>query len=380
MSYITPGSNNAFAPLDSVSSVGGYAEGVGAMQPLQSNSQPYAVIGGYAFLVLTNSFSVTATVTTPPTEGAALTLTGVYEISAFSGARLAAALPPLSLTATGTVAAVGRLQAALPSLELDASVSVGGVASAELVLAGTFAVESYSGARAELSTQLNGYVVSSSGLTGATASAVLGLLDRLVVTASVTAEGLATAVLILPALQAAPQGQAWLVAPSLTVTASGGPIVSVTYEAYAINLTTGAVTHYTNYPFDNIVRFGANYYAVSPTGIFKLGGSLDLTAPIAAHIKTFSTTFSDRKMKRLPYVYSSGRSDGGVTVGVTADEGATYEYTSQWGAVAGSTNHRTVVGKGIRGVYYALDIKNIDGSSLAIDGIDAIVESTERAI
>jgi hypothetical protein len=162
--------------------------------------------------------------------------------------------------------------------------------------------------------------------------------------------------------------------------ASGGEVVSVTYEAYAINLTTGAVSHYTNYPFDNMLRFGSSYYGIGATGIYLLGGDLDLAVPIDAHIKTFATKLGIQNQKRVPYVYSSGRSDGGVIVGVTADEGETYEYESDWGEVAGSTNHRIVVGKGVKGVYYSFDVKNVNGGSLELDEISVHVAPTQRAV
>ena len=140
------------------------------------------------------------------------------------------------------------------------------------------------------------------------------------------------------------------------------------------------VTHYTNYPFDNILRFGNKFYGVASTGLFEIGGALDVTTPIDAHIKTFATKLGSGQMKRVPYVYSSGRSDGGIRVGITPDEGDTYEYESDWGEIPGSTNHRTQIGKGVRGVYYSFDISNIDGSSLELDSITAEPAVSQRGI
>ena len=77
---------------------------------------------------------------------------------------------------------------------------------------------------------------------------------------------------------------------------------------------------------------------------------------------------------------SSGRSDGGIRVGITPDEGDTYEYESDWGEIPGSTNHRTQIGKGVRGVYYSFDISNIDGSSLELDSITAEPAVSQRGI
>jgi len=330
-----------------------------------------------ANLTLLGSFVIESQVSSF-VNGVEVTLPAITS-EAYSGGRVGVSLSPLTGSSTGT--SIGWITASmtLPSLTASATGTTGSVGFAALTLSGAFSLSAYSGAQTVLAIAPYGYVISSAGTSGSVGGAEL-TLPALQGAAIVTAEGHGSANLTLPALQMAPAGQAWLTLPALTMHAVGHEVVTVTYEAYAINLTTGAVTHYTNYPFDNILRFGAKYYGIAPTGIFEIGGSTDLTAQIDAHIKTFATKFGSDKMKRVPYVYSSGRSGGGVVVGVTADEGTTYEYESDWGEVLGSTNHRTQVGKGIRGVYYAFDVKNVNGGSLELDGIDVRVEKTERAI
>ena len=154
----------------------------------------------------------------------------------------------------------------------------------------------------------------------------------------------------------------------------------MTYEAYAVNLATSAVTHYTNFPFDNILRFGNKFYGVKSDGLFEITGDVDLAAQIAAHVKTFQTDFGSKNFKRVPYIYASCRASNGVTIGLTPDEGTTYSYASKWGTVAQNTNHRVTPGKGIRGVYYSIDVSNVDGGSLELDTLSVTVAPTQRGV
>lgn len=337
-------------------------------------------IVGYsrASLTLGSSCSLYARGGEDPLSTAELTFPALSGV-AYGGATATNALPALTLTASGTVQATGRVNATLPMLTLSASGNVGGLGAANLSLVESYALSARTGA--QMRGGLTGaYSVNGTGNTGAIGQARLTLLNAYVLTARATGEGHGRAEMTLPALGKAPGGSAWLVGPHLSLQAVAHEVVAVSYEAYAINLTTGAVTHYTNYPFDTILRFGQDFFGVASTGLYRIGGSLDVNQAIDAHVKTFQTKFGSTKMKRVPYVYSSGRSDGGVRVGVTADEGTTYDYESQWGEVTGATNHRTKVGNGLRGMYYSFDISNIDGSSLELDSLDVVVAQSERAI
>lgn len=296
--------------------------------------------------------------------------------SIFGGGAVAGTLPSLQASLSGDVPLLVVIAGTLPALQASIDVTTG----ADAQIAGTLPALTgsiYGGAA--LAGTLPSLTASFSTFVG-TNAAIAGTLPVLTASVAITSETHGQIAGTLPALTAAPPGAMWVTLPALTAYISASADVTVTYEAYAINLATGAVTHYTNYPFDNILRFGDKYYGVAPTGLFEIGGSLDLTTAIDARVKTFSTQLGSSKMKRVPYVYSSGRSDGGVSVGVIADEGTTYSYESDWGEVAGSTNHRTQVGKGIRGVYYAFDVSNISGSSLELDSLDVSLEATERAI
>lgn len=332
---------------------------------------------GTAALILAGRYSLESTVTGQALAGADLTGTKLA-LEAFGGATATIALPTLLLSATGEVQVTGRLTATLPALTLIASGTAGGTAQATLSLSEDYPLTALGGGQMRGSLT-SAYMLVGGGTSGGIASAVM-TLPALQIDAHAVTESVGRAEITLPALTTAPSGQAWLVGPRLSLHAVAHEVVAVSYEAYAINLTTGVVTHYTNYPFDNILRFGNKFYGVASTGLFEIGGALDVTTTIDAHIKTFATKLGSGQMKRVPYIYSSGRSDGGALVGITPDEGETYEYESDWGEIPGSTNHRTQIGKGVRGVYYSFDISNIDGSSLELDSITAEPAVSQRGI
>lgn len=290
------------------------------------------------------------------------------------GGEIASPVPAMSIALDIPVVMRGALVSPVPTLA--GSTTVGGVVegattSPAPALSGCF------GGGGEFTSPAP--VLSGAGTTGGLMSGVL-LLPAPTLAGNVTEEAVMRGGLVSPSPIMAPTGCGWLVSPSAVIHAVMREVIAVTYEAYAINLTTGAVTHYTNYPFDNILRFGDKFYGVSSDGLFEIGGDLDLALPIQGHIKTFQTTFGSRDKKRLPAVYISGRSDSGLTIGVTVDEGVTREYPARWGKVAGSTNHRVAPGKKVLGVYYSFDVKNVNGGSLELDTISVEVAHTTRAI
>lgn len=300
--------------------------------------------------------------------------------TAYSGATFAGTLPTVQFAGTATFPNIGRVQAALPALQLASHARVGGVAGAALTLSSGLILRANGGGNSFLALAAGGYSVSASGKTGGVARAELQYAGTYLLRASGDTQNTGTARMQLPALQMAPTGHAWLVGPSLTAYAVAGEVVATTYEAYAINLTTGAVTRYINYPFDNIVRLGDAFFGITATGIYRIGGDLDALAPIAAEFETFPTDFREKNFKRIPYAYLSGRAENGITLSVCADEGESFAYESDFGETGTATNHRVTVGKGIRGVYYSLRVANADGGSMEIDELSVQVGSTQRGV
>lgn len=336
-------------------------------------------IGGSGVMVA--SYAGTYSVTASGTEGVLNGLNAdlpAVSFAAYGGGTAKLTAPTLTSSISATFVSIGSLNATLPASTLVANGKVGGAAAAYLQHGGLYTLNANSGGQFTGSI-LTKYAVTSSGKVGAVGKATTTIQLSYTLNASGRTEAYGKLTASLPALMTAPSGKAWLVAPSLSLYAVGGEVVTATYEAYAINLNSGAVTHYTNYPFDNILRLENSYYGINSTGVYKIGGALDITTPIIPRVKTFLTKFGTSALKRIPYVYTSGRSDGGVTVGVSADEGPVFEYASDWGVQPEATNHRTIVGKNIRGSYYSFEVST-DGGTLELDDIHVHVAQSERTL
>jgi len=324
-------------------------------------------------LTITTAFSIRGEGTELPIEGLVADLPALTMVGAFGGQGLIDA-PAVTLSATGVFMPVLRGDVVLPSLQLEATGSTGGVGSAELHLTGRYGVSLLSGAQADLVGP--GLDITAGGSTGGVAVANLAVLGRYALEAGGDVHERVVWEITGPSLQPAPSGQAWLVAPSLTLVAHGEEVVVVSREAYAINLATGAVTEYKNFAFENVLRFGDRFFGVQNDGIYELTGDTDNGEPIIAKVRTFYTDFGKTNIKRVPFVYVVGETGTDLQIGFTADKGVEYEYPVGLVSTQGVQTGRARAGLGVKGTYYNFSITNTEGQAFQIDRLEAIVDST----
>lgn len=286
--------------------------------------------------------------------------------------------PRLALSSSGTVPSVARADKALPALTMVSSGTVSEVAGLSVDLPSGFQILAYTGGIAKLTTK-GGYALNGDATAIERAEALLVGPGFFGFKASGRRESVARAALAGPALTPAPSGHAWLVAPHLTMVASGHAQIAVTYESYAINLATGAVTHYVDFPFDQVLRFGTRHFGVRPDGIYELTGDTDDGAPIAATVKTFQTDFEVTNYKRVPYVYLFGRFGGAMTVGAQANEGPEYSFPAPAIHGAGVQAVRAKIAQGLKGNTWSFTFSNADGASFDIERAEALITTTSKA-
>ena len=119
------------------------------------------------------------------------------------------------------------------------------------------------------------------------------------------------------------------------MTATGHAVVAATYEAYAINLNhkprpgvvpVDEMTHYTNFPFDRIVRYKNSYFGVAADGLYLLEGTTDHAEPTPTPIpwlwKTGLTDFRTPQKKTVESMYFGGRLGPAASVSLHAGDGA----------------------------------------------------------
>ncbi len=310
------------------------------------------------------------------------------------GASAAPSMPSGVLAITGTVANFGAAALTAPSATTlaRATVTAGGRTSAFFGINNFLAAAvGYSGA--VISATIGSSTVAASGTADSTGAAALRL-PLFDIIASGTANGLSSANLLMPAplLGGNYSAVAWLMSPSAQLVAIGSAVVVATYEAYSINLTsspgrgkstivqnpTPEVTHYTNFPFTQIVRYKNSYYGVAADGLYLLEGTTDNGTAIPWAWKTCLTDDNSPQLKSIPAATFGGRMGPAATVTLYVGESGSdaYSYTTPRGAAA--QNYRETFGKGIKTRYYAIGANGT--GDVTLDDLDLEVHNLSRRI
>lgn len=375
--------------MRSISSDHNYVYSEAEMLPLRTVSGKFRPIFGWAQMTLARAFSLDGIATAHPANGTAANLPKPT-LAAYGGATGHMTGPSPTLSITATFAVVGRAALSMPKATLQAAGIVGGLATAELHTTGAWAVQGYGGAVASL-TLNDGFVITATGRRGGLGRAEL-TLPLFELTATGTVNGLQGADAVLEALRPGPFGRAQLTLRGFELVAMGSATVTAAHEAYAVNLKAPtprpgrdpqvdhAVTHFTQYPFDRIVRYGEHYYGVGPTGIYLLEGLTDAGAATAWRMRTALDSMGTLALKRPISVYINARMEEGADVVVVAGEEGENEYLCQMQRGAASQNHRVLVGKGVRSTHYGLELGDPAGGDALINSIDFKVDELKRSV
>jgi hypothetical protein len=254
-------------------------------------------LSGYSFAAysgavveetLENSYSLfsygNTNVGTP--NGVDATLSG-YSFEALCGGAAALEVSLPTFAATGTPEQIGEAELRLSGYTFSAAATVSAGGGVVRTYTGQYSLSSFGGAQARGT--LPRATVAVSG-TASGRGQVDTSLPRLTLVASGYGDNLGQVVGVLPTLAPTPNGRVIAVLPRAMFVATGGS-QSVVYEAYSITLNSGKegleayTTHYTQYPFDRIVRFGGKYYGVAADGLFELNGdTYDEAACVDVHV------------------------------------------------------------------------------------------------
>lgn len=357
-----------------------YAEVRATMAPMASISGDDLLTGAFALLAMPSGFTLHASLI--PLQPTSLKASIGFSFRGYCGAVARLTMPSPSLVAAGTITNVARAQLTMPMPMLTASVLAGNVARARLVLPG-YALFAYCGSSARLALE-GEFSLTASGLSGGVMRAKLAM-PQFVVTAHATQENFGRARLVMPMLIVVPSARANLTLPMPLLTASIKTMVAAEYEAYAINLKPGAetpnqVTHYTDFPFNQIVRFNNAYYGVAADGLYLLEGDTDAGAPIAWNWQSALSDFESRHFKRAVSAYIGGRLGDETELRVIVGEQSESDYA--YAAVRGSNaqTYRSKFGRGLKSRYYAIGMQDQNGSAVEIDTIELEIEELTRSI
>jgi len=140
-----------------------------------------------------------------------------------------------------------------------------------------------------------------------------------------------------------------------------------------MNTLTGAVSEYTRFGFHSITPT----HAGSTTGLFTLGGNLDVDLPIVSVATTPKTLLSASLKKFIDMVWFSIKGTGTSTMTVIG-ESTSNAYTFPIRAASVS---RSKPGRGIRENYLGFSYSNTDGADFQLDRVEVeVVPSKSRRV
>lgn len=291
--------------------------------------------------------------------------------------KLTAPRPQLDASATVTRLAGIDLSAPRPVMSATGRASETGSAN---LIAPMASVKVYGGGLVSVTGPMG--TVQATGTTGSIGGASVSC-PLFELTADGHTENYGSANLIAPSPKLGATIQAYLIAPIGKLTAVGSAVVTVTYEAYAVNLNhaadaPSAVTRYTNFPFTHVVRYQNSYYGANSTGLYLLEGTTDEATPIPWSFKTGITDFDDAKQKTVAAAYFGGSMPPATTVTLFEGDkvGVPYAQTTPRGASL--QNYRETFARGVKGRYYALGLSGT--GDIELDDLDFEIKQLTRRI
>lgn len=350
------GSADVTLPMFTGESFGGaYSEMTLPMLQMKSS-------GGASAEVLLPMFGIRATGHDATGERVANVVLPMFQIETRGGAVAQMNLPMFNIEATGTVPVTIEARVMLPMFDIEASGTTTTVGSARVTLP-MFTGRGVAGGNASVDIPM--FAIESGGTTGiiGQASVILPMFD---IDARGTAGVVITAHVVLPMIETVRPSSAHVTLPMFGIVAIGHATVTMTYEAYSMNLKPSnkagihEVTHWTNIPFDGIVRHGTKYYGWGPQGLHLIGGALDGATPIPWAWHTAITDFGTSQRKFLRELVLSGRIGPSAVASVSVGERAdtTYSYSTPRGQLA--QNYRVKTGRGLKDAYYKFGLSGTD--------------------
>lgn len=281
-----------------------------------------------------------------------------FTLAAIGGGLARMAIDAFTLEATGTVTNIGHGALALDDFTLEASGTVTFMGIGLAVKLAPFTFLGYGGGAADL--VLDAFTLDSAGTSGTVGNADLhlGAFTLEATGFQVNYGGLDVTI---GDFISGPYGHGSMELDAFTLVATGYAQVTVTYEAYAVNLKPAEnmphqVTTYTNYPFNQFIRHGNTWYGVADDGLYPIGGTTDYAATpakIAWQWHTASTDFGSRQKKQVRETFLHGRLSDTVNARVSVGEGAQQTYAALIVRGAGGQAHRIKYGKGLKGEYWS---------------------------
>jgi hypothetical protein len=177
------------------------------------------------------------------------------------------------------------------------------------------------------------------------------------------------------------QGDAIELAP-VEVDASYTDGTALTYQGLSTNAFVLAHSEYTNSAFDGLGRLGTNTYAAMSDGLYRLDGEDDAGVPIEAYFLTGYEDFGNEAMKTQRVAYLGCSSDGPLELMARVDKRSddlhTYSVERPHDDAEGEAAVRIKLGRGLKGRYWQVGLRNCDGADFRIERLGLGVNTSTR--
>lgn len=299
------------------------------------------------------------------------------------GAVAKAKLPKIKAGGALTVTTVMRAELTLPAFGVAFQMSVGPAGQAKLRLP---AIRASGAMGAVAKAGLPPFRARGAMTVGAAGEARLRL-PRIRAKGTLTIGAVLSGTVVLPAIRTARSGMVLRIRlPAMRMVHRAAASGMAAGEAYSMNVRTdiadagggNELTHYTDFPISQVVRFNGRHYGLSPLGLFCMEGDTDDGAPIKWEVQTGVTDFGAREIKHVPSVYVGGRLGPGAAFTVHEGEkrDASYRYSTPRGQAA--QNYRQHFGKGLRARYYSFTLTG--ESEFELDGLHFELAASKRRL
>lgn len=145
---------------------------------------------------------------------------------------------------------------------------------------------------------------------------------------------------------------------------------------WAVNVTNGAVTEYTNFKFNSMVQMGRKYIAASDEGLFELDGDDDAGEDIIARMKSGSLQIGKSNYSSFKGIYLGVRGGGQLVLKLDTGDGKTYTYSVE---ARDMETTRVNTGKGLRARYFSYELIST-GQDFDLDSIEFIPIVARRRV
>lgn len=145
---------------------------------------------------------------------------------------------------------------------------------------------------------------------------------------------------------------------------------------WAVTLSNGAVTEYTNYNFNSFAKIGNKYIAASSSGLYELNGDDDNGTDIISRLKSGLLSLGGSRFTAFKGVYLGVRGGGDYVLKLIDGNDTTYIYAIE---ARDMETTKVPVGKGLRSRYFAFELIST-GQDFDLDSIEFLPLVSNRRV